>query len=70
MASGKSFLKKVLNNRYLILKKLGYGSFSSVWMAYDVNDNILVAIKIINPKDYKEGMLEIITYKKLDKLDV
>ena len=67
--NGNEFYGEVLNNRYLILKKLGYGSFSSVWMAYDIDDNILVAIKIINPSDYKEGMLEIKTYKKLDNLD-
>ncbi len=67
--NGNEFYGEVLNNRYLILKKLGYGSFSSVWMAYDIDDNILVAIKIINPGDYKEGMLEIKTFKKLDNLD-
>ena len=67
--NGHEFFGEVLKNRYLILKKLGYGSFSSVWMAYDINNTILVAIKIINPQDYKEGMLELETYKKLDKLD-
>jgi serine/threonine-protein kinase SRPK3 len=67
--NGNEFYKEVLKNRYLILKKLGYGSFSSVWMAYDVEDNKLVAIKIINPEDYKEGMIELQTYKRLEKLD-
>ena len=67
--NGHEFFGEVLKNRYLILKKLGYGSFSSVWMAYDIQSNSLVAIKIINPRDYKEGMLEIKTYKKLDELD-
>ena len=67
--NGNEFYGDVLNNRYLIIKKLGYGAFSSVWMAYDVDDNKLVAIKIINPSDYKEGMLEIKTYKRLDNLD-
>jgi len=67
--NGNEFYKEVLKNRYLILKKLGYGSFSSVWMAYDVEDNKLVAIKILNPEDYKEGMIELQTYKRLEKLD-
>jgi len=67
--NGHEFYGEVLKNRYLILKKLGYGSFSSVWMAYDVERNELVAIKIINPQDYKEGMIEIQTYKKLEGLD-
>jgi serine/threonine-protein kinase SRPK3 len=67
--NGHEFFGEVLKNRYLILKKLGYGSFSSVWMAYDVENKSLVAIKIINPQDYKEGMLELQTYKRLEKLD-
>jgi hypothetical protein len=67
--NGNEFFGEVLKNRYLIIKKLGYGSFSSVWMAYDVESNILTAVKIINPQDYKEGMLELHTYKKLDDLD-
>ena len=67
--NGNEFFGEVLKNRYLIIKKLGYGSFSSVWMAYDVESNTLVAIKIINPQDYKEGMLELQTYKKLNELD-
>ncbi len=67
--NGNEFYMEVLKNRYLILKKLGYGSFSSVWMAFDVEANVLVALKIINPNDYKEGILEIQTYKKLDNLD-
>ena len=67
--NGNEFYGEVLKNRYLILKKLGYGSFSSVWMAYDIVNNTLVAIKIINPNDYKEGMIEIQTYLKLEKLD-
>jgi serine/threonine-protein kinase SRPK3 len=67
--NGNEFFSEVLNNRYLILKKLGYGSFSSVWMSFDVNENILVAVKIINPEDYREGILELQTYLRLKKLD-
>jgi serine/threonine-protein kinase SRPK3 len=67
--NGNEFYGEVLKNRYLILKKLGYGSFSSVWMAYDIDSNNLVAIKIINPYDFKEGYIELQTYKKLETLD-
>jgi serine/threonine protein kinase len=67
--NGNEFYGEVLKNRYLILKKLGYGSFSSVWMAYDIDSNNLVAIKIINPSDFKEGYIELQTYKKLETLD-
>ena len=67
--NGHEFYGEVLKNKYLILKKLGYGSFSSVWMSYDIENNILVAIKIINPQDYKEGIIELQTYKKIEKLN-
>ena len=67
--NGNEFYGEVLKNQYLILKKLGYGSFGSVWMSYDVENNNLVAVKIMNPQDYKEGMLELQTYKRLNDLD-
>lgn len=67
--NGNEFHGEVLKNRYLIIKKLGYGSFSSVWMAYDIETKKLVAIKIINPDDIKEGILEIKIFEKLKKLE-
>ena len=67
--NGNEFYGDVLNNRLLILKKLGYGSFSSVWMAYDIIDMNLVAIKIINPDDYKDGLLELKIYETLNKIN-
>lgn len=62
---GDEFYGEVLKNRYLIIKKLGYGAFSSVWMAYDVDKNKLVAIKIINPNDFKSGILELKIYLQI-----
>ena len=35
----------IFNNRYICLKKLGYGSASSVWVAFDNQNNNCVAIK-------------------------
>lgn len=66
---GDEFSGEVLKNRYLLLKKLGYGAFSSVWMAYDVENNDLVAVKIINPQDFKDGMLELKIFTQLEKLN-
>lgn len=34
------------NNRYRILKKLGWGAFSTVWFSHDMQQNKFVAIKI------------------------
>lgn len=40
------FRGEVLNGRYVILQKLGWGHFSTVWLSRDVKYNTYVAIKI------------------------
>ena len=40
------FRGEVLNGRYVILQKLGWGHFSTVWLARDVKFNTYIAIKI------------------------
>ena len=43
-------------NRYEIVHKLGYGGYSTVWLARDTNENGLVALKIVAAEfsqDYK-----------------
>ena len=35
-----------LMERYVIIHKLGYGTFSTVWLAKDVNYNCYVALKV------------------------
>jgi hypothetical protein len=37
----------VLNQRYCIEHKLGHGSFSTVWLAHDIQTKRAVALKII-----------------------
>lgn len=40
------FVGEVLNGRYVILQKLGWGHFSTVWLSKDVKYNTYVAIKV------------------------
>ena len=40
-------LGDLINERYLVEHKLGYGGFSTVWMAHDLRDNRDVALKIM-----------------------
>ena len=37
---------EVLINRYIIVQKLGWGHFSTVWLAKDIVYNTFVALKI------------------------
>lgn len=37
----------MLNERYLIEHKLGFGGGSTVWMAHDLQDNRDVALKVL-----------------------
>jgi serine/threonine-protein kinase SRPK3 len=56
--NGDQFYGEVLKNRYMLIDKLGYGAFSSVWLCYDLNYNDLKACKIQNSGDYEEGLEE------------
>ncbi len=40
------FVGEVLNGRYVILQKLGWGHFSTVWLSRDTKYNTFVAIKV------------------------
>ena len=46
---------ELLKGQYAIIKRIGKGSFATVWMAYDFNSNNIVAIKIQHPDNYQEG---------------
>lgn len=59
---------EILNKRYLLFKKIGDGSFSSVWMAMDLKSNDFVAIKIQNTEDFEEGEKEIGFFNLADKI--
>ena len=56
--NGDQFYGEVLKNRYMLIDKLGYGAFSSVWVCYDLNHKRLKACKIQNSADYQEGLEE------------
>ena len=60
------FKGKVIDD-YNIIKLLGRGSFSGVWLCFSISDSKFYAIKIQNPGDYKDGVEEIKILKKLPK---
>ncbi|KAJ5691567.1 kinase domain-containing protein [Penicillium malachiteum] len=48
-------LGEVLNERYLIERKLGHGGFSTVWMAHDLQERTDVALKVMSLGGYDEN---------------
>lgn len=58
---------QILNNRYIIIKKIGHGSYASVWMTYDIVDSNYYAIKISNKEDYKTCFKEAQMYEIIKK---
>ena len=54
-------------NNYNIIYELGRGSYSIVWLAYNINNFKFYALKVQNPNEYKEGINEITFVKKLPK---
>lgn len=67
--NGNEFLCSVLKNRYLVIQKINYGAFSSVWQAYDILEKKLVAVKILNPFDYNDGIRELKNFEKIKKIN-
>ena len=56
---------KLFDNRYIILKKVSYGNYASVWITYDLHELKYYAIKIHNKNDYDAGVSESEIYNKL-----
>jgi serine/threonine-protein kinase SRPK3 len=68
---GDEYYGMILDNRYILLHKIGIGGFASVWLSYYMNDpnkQYYYAIKIQNPEYYKEGKLEVDTFLKISKI--
>lgn len=66
--NGDEFINDVINNQYMLLYKIGYGSFSSVWLTYNIEDNKFYAMKIQTPDDYEEGIEELKIYDIISKI--
>ena len=60
---------KILNEKYLIITKLGCGAFATVWLSYDIKNKSFYAIKIQNADSSDEGMEEVSIYKKINNSD-
>lgn len=60
----------IFNDRYIAIKKLGKGSYCSVWLAYDQKINKMIALKIYNREDYKRAKREIKTFDEIKSKNI
>ena len=63
--NGEQFREEILEGKYAIIHKIGYGAYSSVWLAFNLQNNNYYAIKIQNAEDYDEGLEELKILKRL-----
>lgn len=68
---GNEYYGMILDNRYILLQKIGLGGYASVWLSYYIDDpkkQYYYAIKIQNPEYYNEGNLEVETFLKISNI--
>lgn len=58
----------VMNDKYILIKKLGCGSYASVWLSYDFTKQKYNAIKISNRRDVLTAINEVINYKSIQEI--
>lgn len=61
---------KILSKKYIFIRKLGHGSYASVWLTYNINNKKMYAIKVHNSYDYDYGIKEYELYKSFNKLNI
>lgn len=69
---GDENLGVILNGEYVLIEKIGYGTFSAVWLAYKFNDLLgkhFYAIKVQHQEDYEDGLKESQYLEKLKTLN-
>jgi len=61
---------EIINNQYIILNKLGQGSYCKVWNVYDVLNKRYIAFKIYNTEDTDDAIEEKKIMDNLRKLKI
>jgi len=56
-----------LLNKYNIIKELGRGTYSIVWLGFNINDQKYYAIKVQHSDDFKDGIEEVKMMKRLPR---
>jgi len=64
---GEEFAGAILKNKYIVIDKIGVGTFSAVWLALNIDNLKLYAIKIQHTDDYYDGEKEALFLSKVPK---
>jgi len=60
----------IIKNRYIILNKLGAGSYCTVWGTYDIERKQMFALKIYNEEDTDDALHEQEVLDKIKKFNI
>ena len=63
--SDKLYLEGQVLNHYNVIYQIGKGGYSTVWLAYNINDNKFYALKVHDPNDYDDALDEVKFVKTL-----
>lgn len=59
---------QIINKRYIFVKSINSGAFSSVWLMFDISKNNICIAKVINEEDKETGENEIKILNKIKRL--
>lgn len=60
----------IIKDRYIVLNKIGKGSYCTVWSVYDIEFKKLFALKIYNEEDIEDAQNEIEVLKKIKEFNL
>lgn len=60
----------IIKDRYIVLNKIGKGSYCTVWSVYDINLKKIFALKIYNEEDIEDAQNEIEVLNKIKELNL
>jgi serine/threonine protein kinase len=60
----------IIKDRYMILKKIGKGSYCKVFLSYDIQLKKFIALKIYNEEDTEDAQNEILVLNQIKKLNL
>ena len=61
----EEYIGNIIENQYIIIRYIGRGTFSRVWLTYDINNHQYIIFKVYFPKEKDEFEYELIALTKI-----